>query len=66
MESVGTYFELAKKIALAQKKAFGADIVRAQVYGEEVPHAHIWVWPEVPGDTKDFEGNKNKIIAALS
>ncbi len=63
--NIGEYFEIVKKIALAQKKAFNADIVRSQVYGEEVPHAHIWVWPEVPGDIKDFESNKEKITRAL-
>jgi len=63
--NVGDYFEVVRKIALAQKKAFGADIVRAQVYGEEIAHAHIWVWPEVAGDEKDLIGNAKKIIAAL-
>ena len=65
VQNAGEYFEVAKKIALAQKKAFGADIIRAQIYGEEVPHAHIWVWPEVPGPTDQVEENKNKIIEAL-
>ena len=63
--NVGAFFEIAKKIALAQKKAFNADIVRAQVYGEEIPHAHIWVWPETVGEEKDFKGNAEKIIRAL-
>lgn len=59
------YFEIVKKIALAQKKAFNADIVRSQIYGEEVHHAHIWVWPEVIGDAKNFEENAKKIISVL-
>lgn len=63
--NIGEYFEVAKKIALAQKKAFKADIIRSQVYGEEIPHAHIWVWPETVGDEKDLKGNAEKIIAAL-
>lgn len=63
--NVGEFFEIAKKIALAQKKAFGADIVRSQVYGEEVPHAHIWVWPEVPGDKQNLKENAKKIIESL-
>ena len=63
--NLGEFFEVARIIALAQKKAFKADIIRAQVYGEEIPHAHIWVWPEVPGDAKDLKGNAEKIIAAL-
>ena len=63
--NAGEYFEIVKKIALAQKKAFGADIVRSQIYGEEVHHAHIWVWPEVPGPADKFEENKSKIIENL-
>ncbi len=63
--NIGEYFEVARKIALAQKKAFNADIVRSQVYGEEIHHAHIWVWPETVGDEKDLAGNAQKIIEAL-
>lgn len=63
--NAGEFFEVARKIALAQKKAFNADIVRSQVYGEEIPHAHIWVWPETIGDEKDLEFNAKKITQAL-
>ena len=63
--NAGTYFEVVKKIAVAQKKAFNADVVRSQIYGEEVEHAHIWVWPEAPGDKDDLETNLNKISSAL-
>ena len=63
--NAGAYFEVVKKIALAQKKAFNADIVRSQIYGEEVFHAHVWVWPNVPGNTEDIKGNALKIIEAL-
>lgn len=62
---VGEYFEIVRKIAKAQQKAFGTDMIRSQVYGEEVPHAHIWVWPEVKGDAKDFNTNLKKITSAL-
>jgi len=64
--NIGEFFAVTKKIALAQKKAFNADIVRSQVYGEEIPHAHIWVWPETVGDEKDLEGNAKKIVQALA
>lgn len=63
--NIGEYFEVVRKIALAQKRAFGVDIVRSQIYGEEVPHAHIWVWPETKGDEKDFEVNLKKITREL-
>ncbi|MEK7072098.1 MAG: HIT domain-containing protein [Patescibacteria group bacterium] len=63
--NIGEYFEVAKKVASAQKKAFHAEIVRSQVYGEDIHHAHIWVWPETVGNEKDLEENKQKIIEAL-
>ena len=61
--NVGAYFEVAKKVALAQQKAFNTDMIRSQVFGDEVPHAHIWIFPnpEVEGDKKNFEGNAEKI-----
>jgi len=65
---VGKYFEVARKIALAQQKAFKQDAIWSQVVGEEVPHAHIWVFPhpkETPGDKMDFETNKKKIVENL-
>lgn len=65
VENAGEYFEITKKLALALKKGLGADIVRSQIYGEEVPHAHIWLWADVPGDINAFEENKNKIIDAI-
>ncbi|MFA6227494.1 MAG: HIT domain-containing protein [Candidatus Paceibacterota bacterium] len=66
--NIGEYFEVVRKIALAQKKVFNIDMVRCQIVGEEVPHAHIWVIPDpktTRGDKKDFKGNKEKIIEAL-
>jgi histidine triad (HIT) family protein len=61
--TIGEYFEVARKVALAQRKAFNTDFVLSKVFGDEVPHAHIWVFPndKVPGDPKDFETNAQKI-----
>lgn len=66
--NVGAYFEVARKIADAQRKAFGTDWILAKVVGDEVPHAHVWVFPEngVEGDKTDFAGNAEKIRAALA
>ena len=64
--NIGAYFEVVKKIALAQKKAFAADVIRSQVYGEEIFHAHVWVWPNVPGDVTNIKGNAEKIQKELS
>ena len=59
----GAYFEAAKKVALAEMKAFGTDFVLSKIVGEEIPHAHIWVFPDssVKGDKNDFAGNAEKI-----
>ena len=65
VSNAGEYFEIAKKIANAQKKAFGAEIIRSQIYGEDVPHAHIWLWPDLPKDESALEENAEKITRAL-
>ncbi len=61
--NAGAYFEVAKKIALAQQKAFNTEIIWSKIMGDEVPHAHIWVFPhpDTPGDKNDFAGNAEKI-----
>lgn len=61
------YFEIAKKIALAQRKAFNTDFILSRIVGDEVPHAHIWIFPnrDVTGDKKDFDINKKLIIENL-
>jgi histidine triad (HIT) family protein len=65
--NIGQYFEIVSKIALAQKKAFNQEVILSKIVGEEVPHAHIWVFPasDTKGDKKDFETNKKKLIASL-
>ncbi len=66
--NVGDYFEIARKIAVAQQKAFSTDFILSKIVGEEVPHAHILVFPnnKVSGDKKDFAGNAEKIRAVLN
>jgi len=63
--NIRDYFSIVQKIALAQKKAFNADIIRSQIYGEEVEHAHVWIWPETPGNSTNFIENRDKILNAL-
>lgn len=67
-ENVGAYFEITKKIAMAQRKAFNTDFILSKIMGDEVEHAHIWVFPnrDVIGDKKDFVGNAKKIVENLS
>ncbi len=61
--NTGEYFEVVKKIALAERKAFDTDWILSKIVGDEVEHAHIWVFPNsnVSGDKMDFAGNAEKI-----
>jgi histidine triad (HIT) family protein len=63
----GEYFEVAQKIAKAQQKAFNTKMIRSQIFGEEIPHAHIWVFPhdQSIGDKKDLKTNAEKIRKEL-
>lgn len=65
--NVGEYFEVARKVALAQRKAFNTDWILSKIVSDEIEHAHIWVFPnkEVEGDPKEFEGNIRKITENL-
>ncbi len=67
--NAGAYFEVVKKIALAEQKAFGAEAIWSRIVGDEIHHAHIWVFPNpatATGDLKDFTENKQKIIKNLT
>lgn len=50
VENIGGYFEVVKKIANAIKKVLNTDYVVSLVFGEEVPHAHVWLAPRFEGD----------------
>lgn len=65
--NAGDYFEVAKKIAQAQRKAFNTDWILSRIVGDEVEHAHIWVFPSntVVGDKMDFAGNAQKLRSAF-
>ena len=62
-----TYLALARRIALAQRTAFGTDWIIMKVVGDEVPHAHVWVFPGPTGEgeANDFEGNAQKLRDVL-
>ncbi len=66
--NAGEYFEVAKKIALAQKKAFNTDFILSKIVGDEVEHAHIWVFQgdRNNGELKDFEINSRLLFQAMS
>lgn len=65
--NIGKYFETVSKIAQALRKAFSTEFILSRIVGEEVHHAHIWVFPDnkVSGDKKDFKTNAKKIVEAL-
>jgi len=67
--NIGGYFEVVRKVARALQTAFGAiDEIHSRVVGEEVPHAHIWVYPspEKAREGKDnLAENAKKIRQAL-
>lgn len=65
--NIGTYFEVVRKIAKAQQKAFSTEWILSRIIGDEVTHAHIWVFPsnETKGDKKDFEKNAANLRRAL-
>lgn len=62
------YTAVVQKIARAIQKAFGTNAVWSKIMGDEIPHAHTWLFPmpsEAKGDKKDFESNSKKIIEQL-
>lgn len=65
--TIGKYYEIVQKIALAQRKAFDVEQIISKVVGEDVHHAHVWIFPssEAKADKKDFEGNAEKIRSCL-
>jgi len=65
--NTGEYFEVVKKVALAQRKAFHTEWILSRIVGDEIPHAHIWVFPsnETGGDKENFKENADKIRKEL-
>lgn len=62
------YMNVVHKLAKALQGTFGTDFVFSRVMGDEVPHAHIWLFPhpkEAKGDANDFAENTKKITLAL-
>lgn len=68
VENVGAYFEIVQKIALALQKTFDQEKVMSKIVGEEVEHAHVWIYPDpvkTKGNKEDFEENMKRITANL-
>ena len=65
--NIGRYYEIVQKIAVAQRKAFKTEWILSKVIGDEVPHAHVWIFPsnKAMGDKNDLAKNAEKIRANL-
>lgn len=66
--NIGEYFEVARKVAKAQQKAFATEAVWSRIMGDEVPHAHIWIFPnpnEAKGNKMNLTENAEKIRQTL-
>lgn len=61
------YFDIVSKIALAQRKAFNTEWILSKIVGDEVEHAHVWVYPNrnIPDNPMDFETNLAKLRQVL-
>lgn len=67
---IGEYFEVCAHIARAQQKAYGIEAIHSKVVGEEVHHAHIWIFPDPhqsnKSDAKNLAAHAEKIRTALT
>ena len=64
----GAYFDVVTRIARALQQTFGTQAVHSKIIGEEVPHAHIWIYPDpqtATGDKQAFAANATLIRRAL-
>ena len=50
VQNIGAYYEVVGKVANAIRKGLGTKWVVSLVFGEEVPHAHVWLVPRFEGD----------------
>jgi len=68
VDNVSRYFDVVHTIANAQRRAFNNEWVLSKIVGDEVPHAHIWVFPgpDTHGDKTDIKGNAERIRSHLT
>lgn len=48
--NIGKYYEAAQKIVKVIKEEMNTDYVVSMVFGEGVPHAHVWLVPRFQND----------------
>lgn len=68
VEPYDQYWQLARRITQALQKAFETEMIISKVVGDEVPHAHIHLFPaiEKDGTETDFEVIAEKIKSVLN
>jgi len=52
---IGEYFEVVRRIEKVIEKELKAKYVMSIVWGEEVPHAHVWLVPRFEGDNVEIK-----------
>ncbi len=66
---IGHYFEVVRDVAKAMQHTFGPiDEVHSRIMGDEVHHAHVWIYPspqKAHGEKNDLKSNAEKIRAAM-
>ena len=48
--NIGEYYRVVGKVANAQRAALHTEWIVSTVFGEEVPHAHVWLIPRFDSD----------------
>ena len=69
VENIAGYFLVVQKIAKALQKLSDTEEVHMKVVGEEVHHAHVWVYAnpkEVHGEKWDFIENAKTLRSILA
>lgn len=62
--NIDEYMKAARKVAKAQRQAFGTDMIVSHIIGDEVHHAHIWLVPE--GHAKNRQGSDEEVAKWIS
>lgn len=61
--NIADYITVVQKLAKTMQKVFPDVLIRSQIYGDQVPHAHIWLWPDIAldGSEKNFDEMVTKL-----
>jgi histidine triad (HIT) family protein len=59
--NIGEYFKVVKKVANHFKENMDIDLVMSVIYGVDVPHAHVHLFPEKRGEVMFYPKNKEKL-----